>query len=134
MADLNTAHIWGAKFPSSSVRDAICEEQYEDDQAARSRFGASQDEWFYDHDSFYVEGVARRGIEGALEEAAVPAKNIERIVEAWFSADLEEFDSIVVGDEEDFSNPTSCEIDGAKFKYLGLFPHWSTKGTKGRRS
>ena len=37
---------------------------------------------------------------------------------------MEDYDVIVVGDEDDFAAPKSCEIDGAKFKYLGVFPHW----------
>jgi hypothetical protein len=42
-------------------------------------------------------------------------------------AQMDEFNAMVVGDEEDFNTPRSCMIDGVELRYVGLFPHWSTK-------
>jgi hypothetical protein len=61
-----------------------------------------------------------------LDAAGIPARNCKIIVEAWHVAQMDEFEAIVVGDEDDFSAPRSCLIDGAEFRYLGVFPHWTT--------
>ncbi len=120
---LYQAHIWAADFCSDDECEAIFEEHYNDDETPISRFAHSQNEWFYDHDFFFVDQLTS-GIDD-LFVGEVSQINRQQIITAWKRQIPQGFNYVIVGNKEDFSSPKTCQIDNNKLIYLGLFDFFS---------
>jgi hypothetical protein len=116
--------VWAASFASAADIDRLFEEHYGEDGTPISEFARCQGEWFYDHDWLYVEKVADGNVAATLRAAGVPELNTKAISTAWAARVPSEFDTVVVGAEEDFANPTSCAVQGGQLIFLGTFAHW----------
>ncbi|CZF82009.1 hypothetical protein [Grimontia marina] len=73
MSELQNAHFWVAKTSLNDI-SVIFEETYSDDDSPINEFARQQDELFYDHDFFYIEGLSH-GIDDFFLSAGIPEEN-----------------------------------------------------------
>ncbi len=121
MADLKVAHIWAARFKSDDEQEEIFEELEwrGNDQEPITLFAKSQNELFYDHDFFYI---SKKG--DFLSDNSIQGASRAAIVDKLSELLCNDYDSLIVGDEEDFKSPKSCTINNSEVVYLGKYNHW----------
>lgn len=118
-----TTHFWIGNFKNESTFKAFFEEQYSDDEAAVSRFAASQNETWIDHDFLEI------GFHNDMDYSnfSYSIYWINELKERMSQTELNPINAfIMLSNDKDYSpvkSPKSYKGDNLELRYMGTISY-----------